>query len=355
MAATPKTGILLLNLGGPDSLEAVRPFLIRLFSDREIIKLPGGPIGQFFIGRMIAYGRTKEVQEIYAHIGGSSPIVCWSTLQGRGMVERLRARGHDVEFALAMRYWHPTTDEALDELAAKGCDRLLALTMYPHYSIATTGSSVAELRRALRRRRMEHPLETIESWYDHPAYIDAMVARAHEAMTRVPPGKTPTILVSAHGLPQHFIDDGDPYCDHIRATMDAILARLPDCPHVLAYQSRVGPVPWIGPSTDETIDRLAAEGVKDIVVIPISFVSDHIETLYEIDMLYGEQAKKRGIETFVRASAPNDDPLFLDALAAIVEPHLAAAAQAQGGDGRTAAAPEARAAEPAAGAPVSSL
>jgi ferrochelatase len=329
--AKPKTGILLLNLGGPDSLEAVRPFLIRLFSDREIIRLPGGPIGQWFIGRMIAYGRTKEVQENYAHIGGSSPIVCWSTLQGRGLVERLRARGHDVEFAMAMRYWHPTTDEALDELERAGCTRLLALTMYPHYSIATTGSSMAELRRVLRRRRSTLPLDSVEAWYDHPSYLDAMAARAHAALTLVPPGKTPTLLISAHGLPKHFIDDGDPYVEHIRATMDGILARLPKLPHVLAYQSRVGPVEWIGPSTDATIERLAAEGVKDVVVIPISFVSDHIETLYEIDQQYGELAKRRGIETFVRASAPNDDPLFLDALAAIVEPKLAASAAESAG------------------------
>jgi ferrochelatase len=212
--------------------------------------------------------------------------------------------------------------------------------MYPHYSIATTGSSVAELRRALKRRRSPLPLETIEAWYDHPDYLDAMAARARAALDLVPPGKTPTILVSAHGLPQHFIDDGDPYCEHIRATMDGVLARLPKLPNVLAYQSRVGPVPWIGPSTDEMIDRLAADGVKEVVAIPISFVSDHIETTYEIDMLYGDQAKKRGITTFVRAAAPNDDPAFLDALAAIVEPRLAddaAAATAAAAPGAAAA------------------
>jgi len=330
----PKTGIVLLNLGGPDSLQAVRPFLTRLFSDREIIKLPGGPIGQFFIGRIIAYSRTKEVQENYAHIGGSSPIVCWSTLQGRGMVERLRSRGHDVEFALAMRYWNPTTDEALDELERAGCDRLLALTMYPHYSVATTGSSVAELRRVLKRRGSKLPLETIEAWYDHPGYLDALAAPLRRLMSTIPPGTKPTLLISAHGLPQHFIDDGDPYCDHIKATMAGLLARVPETaglPTILAYQSRVGPVPWIGPSTEETIKRLGAEGVKEVVVVSISFVSDHIETLYEIDQQYGDLARQCGITTFVRAAALNDDPRFLDALAAIVEPRLAAPAAAAAG------------------------
>jgi len=330
----PKTGILLLNLGGPDTLDAVRPFLTRLFSDREIIRLPGGPIGQFFMGRLIAYTRTKEVQENYARIGGGSPIVRWSTLQGRGMVKRLRARGHDVEFALAMRYWNPTTDEALDQLERAGCDRLLALTMYPHYSIATTGSSVAELRRVLKRRGSALPLETIEAWYDHPSYLDALAASLRDVLATLPreetpAGAKPTILISAHGLPQHFIDDGDPYCDHIKATMAGLLARVPEAaglPAVLAYQSRVGPVPWIGPSTEETIDRLGAAGVKTVVAVPISFVSDHVETLYEIDMLYGDQARARGIPTFVRAAALNDDPRFLDALAEIVEPRLSAPA-----------------------------
>jgi ferrochelatase len=300
----------------------VRPFLVRLFSDREIIRLPGGPIGQFVIGRMIAYSRTKEVQENYHRIGGGSPIVRWSTLQGRGMVERLRKRGHDVEFALAMRYWEPTTADALNELEGKKVDRLLALTLYPHYSVATTGSSVAELKRVMKRRGTKLPLGVIDSWHDHPSYIRAMVERAKAALARMPADAKPTILVSAHGLPQHFIDDGDPYCAHIQACMGAILAQLPPYPSVLAYQSRVGPVPWIGPSTDEMIGRLAKEGVRDVLVIPISFVSDHVETLYEVDLLYGEQAKKLGIRTFERTESLNDFPPFLDALADLVEPHL---------------------------------
>ena len=317
-----KTGIVLLNLGGPDSLSAVRPFLTRLFTDREIIQLPGGPIGQAFIGRMIAWSRTKEVQENYRHIGGGSPLICWSTLQGRGLVERLRARGHDVEFAMAMRYWKPTSDEALDELRRAGCDRLLALTMYPHYSVATTGSSVGELLRAMRRKRVSMPLDRIDAWYNHPGYLDAMAARARAALETFPADAKPTILVSAHGLPKHFIDDGDPYCDHVKVTMQGILDRLPRLPATLAYQSRVGPVEWIGPSTEDEIARLAAEGVKDLLVVPVSFVSDHVETLYEIDLLYGAQAKERGFRTFRRMESLNDFPPFLDALADLVEPKL---------------------------------
>ena len=323
-----KTGILLLNLGGPDTLDAVRPFLVRLFSDREIIRLPGGPVGQWFIGRMIAIKRTKEVQENYHKIGGGSPIVCWSTLQGEGMVQRLRARGHDVEYALAMRYWNPDTDAALDRLESLGCDRLVALTMYPHYSVATTGSSMAELLRVMKRRKARMPLTRIESWYDQPAYLDALASRVRACLDTFPSGSRPTLLFSAHGLPKHFIDDGDPYCEHIRVTLEGIRARLPELPWTLGYQSRVGPVEWIGPSTEEVVDRLGREGVKDVLAVPISFVSDHIETLYEVDMLYGDQAKKVGIVNFRRPEGLNDFPPFLDALASVVEPALTTSGEA---------------------------
>ena len=302
----------------------MRPFLTRLFTDREIIRLPGGPVGQAFLGRAIAWKRTREVQENYAKIGGGSPIVRWTTLQGRGLTERLRARGHDTAFALAMRYWNPTTDDALDELERAGVDRLLALTLYPHYSMATTGSSVAELLRVLKRRGTKLPLDRIDTWYDHPGYLDALALRAKEALQGMKPGSSPTLLVSAHGLPKHFIDAGDPYCEHVLVTMEGVLSRLPDLPHVLGYQSRVGPVEWIGPSTDQVIRDLAARKVEDVLVIPISFVSDHVETLYEVDMLYGDQARSLGIKCFKRSESLNDFPPFLDALADLVEPKLRA-------------------------------
>ena len=300
----------------------MRPFLVRLFTDREIIQLPGGSLGQAVIGRAIAWKRTREVKENYAKIGGGSPIVRWSTLQGRGLVERLKARGHDVTFALAMRYWDPSTDDALDELERAGVDRLLALTMYPHYSLATTGSSVAELTRVMKRRGTKLPLERIDTWYDHPGYLDALAHRARVALEVHFNGSRPTILVSAHGLPKQFIEDGDPYLDHIKVTTEGVLRRLPDLPHVVGYQSRVGPVEWIGPSTDEVIRDLAGRGVREVLVLPVSFVSDHVETLYEIDMLYGDQARALGIPCFKRAESLNDFPPFLDALADLVEPKL---------------------------------
>jgi len=300
----------------------VRPFLTRLFTDREIIQLPGGPLGQAILGRAIAWMRTREVKENYARIGGGSPIVRWTTLQGRGLVERLRARGHDVAFALAMRYWDPNTDQALGEVERAGVERLLALTLYPHYSMATTGSSVAELERVMKQRGTKLPLDRIDVWYDHPGYLDALAHRARVALDVHFKDRRPTLLVSAHGLPKHFIEAGDPYIDHIRVTMEGLLSRLPDLPHVLGYQSRVGPVEWIGPSTDQVIRDLARAGVEDVLVIPISFVSDHVETLYEIDLLYGDQARALGVRNFRRAESLNDFPPFLDALADLVEPKL---------------------------------
>ncbi len=246
----------------------------------------------------------------------------WTTLQGRGIVERLRARGHDVAFASAMRYWNPTTDDALDELERGGAERLLALTLFPHYSMATTGSSAGELARVLRKRKTKLPLDSIDAWYDHPGYLDALALRTQEALARFPSDARPTLLVSAHGLPMHFIEAGDPYCGQIRVTTEGVLSRLPKLPHVLGYQSRVGPVEWIGPSTDEVIRGLAKDGVKDVLVLPISFVSDHVETLYEVDLLYGEQARDLGIRNFRRVEALNDFPPFLDSLADLVEPRL---------------------------------
>lgn len=275
---------------------------------------------------MIANKRTREVQENYRKIGGGSPIVRWTTLQARGITERLRARGHDVVAAMAMRYWNPTTEQALDELEREGVDRLLALTLYPHYSMASTGSSVAELQRVMMRRGTKLPLDRIDQWYDHPGYLDALAHRTRVALEVHFQGKRPTLLVSAHGLPRHFIDAGDPYVEHIRITMEGVLRLLPPMPHVLGYQSRVGPVEWIGPSTDQVIRDLARDQVKDVLVLPISFVSDHVETLYEVDLLYGDQARALGITTFRRVESLNDFPRFLDALADLVETRLRAPA-----------------------------
>lgn len=319
-----RTGILLLNLGGPDSLRAVRPFLTRLFTDREIIRLPGGPVGQAVLGRAIAWWRTPAAKRNYARIGGRSPILDWTLRQAEGLARRLAARGHDVVLAPAMRYWHPTTAEALADLRRRGAGRFLALSMYPHYSAASTGASVNELRRVLKGGDDVPPVDIIDAWPAHPGYLDALAERVRAALAGFPAGARPTLLFSAHGLPLHFVENGDPYCDHIRVTMEGVLNRAgADLPHVLGYQSRVGPVRWLRPRTDERIRELAAAGVRSVLVVPLSFVSDHIETLYEVDMLFGDIARSAGITDYRRIESLNDFPPFLDALADLAAARLA--------------------------------
>lgn len=319
------TGILLLNLGGPATPADIRPFLLRLFSDREIIRLPLGPVGQWLLARIIVTARLPKVKRNYARIGGASPILPLTTAQAEGLEKRLTDRGHDVKVAIAFRYTSPTSDEAIDELTVAGVEKLLALTLYPHYSKATTGSSLAELRRAMARRGCELPLFAIERWPELPGYLDALSDHVRRAIMEYPSAdrKGVFLLFSAHSLPMSFVDDGDPYVSEIEKTVAGIRERLPKKnPWRLAYQSRTGPVKWVGPGTDEVLRELAAEGVKNVLVIPVSFVSDHIETLYEVDLLFGDEARELGISGYRRIDSLNDDPRFLDALADLTEGHL---------------------------------
>lgn len=322
MTARPRTGVILLNLGGPGSQEEIRPFLLRLFADREIIRLPGGRIGQALLSRVIVRKRLAEVKANYALIGGGSPILPLTTGQASGLEARLRDRGCDAIVGIAMRYTSPGSDEALLAMRAGGVERLVALTLYPHYSKATTGSSLAELERARVRTGVDLPLAVVDRYPEHPGYLDAMAERIREAVAEVPEEALAraVLLFSAHSLPQRFIDEGDPYLDEIKRTVGALAARFPEFGSSrLSFQSRAGPVKWIGPDTDEVIEEMAAEGIRDVVVVPVSFVSDHVETLYEVDLLYGDKARAAGISGWRRAPALNASPRFLDALADLAE------------------------------------
>jgi protoporphyrin/coproporphyrin ferrochelatase len=317
-----KTGILLLNLGGPATPEGIRPFLIRLFSDREIIKLPGGPLFQPLFARLITRLRLREVMENYAKIGGASPILRLTTAQAKGLEERMVERGHDTVVGIAMRYTSPTSDEALKAMRDAGVTRLVALTLYPHYSKATTGSSLNELRRAVERTGIDLPLKVIDRYPTAAGYLTAVATNAQLCLSEVPEERREkaVVLFSAHSLPKKFIDEGDPYVEEIEASVLGVRERLGlERPWRLSYQSRTGPVEWVGPGTETVIEEMAAEGVRDVVVIPIAFVSDHIETLYEIDMLYGDQARELGIDGYRRSESLNDGPHFLDALADLAE------------------------------------
>ncbi len=326
MTAKPR-GILALNLGGPRTLDDVRPFLEGLFADREIIRLPGGTLGQRWISRLIVRGRLAAVRRNYASIGGGSPIYRHTAAQLEGVTHRLaQRRGEPFRWYIAFRYSQPSSDDALRAMAADGVEEAVALTLYPHYSTATTGSSLRELDRALDRTGLAGRLRirAVDRWYDHPGYLEALARRVRQGLETWPCGKRHRVvlLFSAHSLPMSIVERGDPYPTHVAATVHAVVRRLgtdapPYC--ALAYQSQTGPVRWLEPRTDHVLARLGREGVRDVLVVPVSFVSDHIETLYEVDQLFADAARRAGITTFRRSESLNDDPPFLDALTDIVE------------------------------------
>jgi ferrochelatase len=317
-----KVGVLLLNLGGPDSLGAVRPFLFNLFSDREIIRL-----GPSFMQRPLAYListlRHKKTESFYRLIGGRSPIREITVAQAKALEEELnqelgvRSEESDgkIKVYLAMRYWHPLIEEVIPKIHDEGILRLVVLGLYPQYSIATTGSSVSKVKKVAGR----YPIEIfdIPSWYDNALYIDALVDTIRKGIGSFAPSSDIHVLFSAHSLPKKFIDEGDPYLEHIKRTISEVTKKI-DIRWDLSFQSKSGPVRWLEPSTDEMIRNLAHKGIKNLLVVPISFVSDHIETLYEIDILYKETAGRLGMK-LKRVESLNTSPLFISALKDIVQ------------------------------------
>jgi protoporphyrin/coproporphyrin ferrochelatase len=325
-------GILLFNLGGPGSLADVEPFLVNLFSDRDIIELPLGALLQPIVARIIARSRGPSVRENYRRIGGGSPQLRLTEEQGRALEARLNRNGLHARTFIAMRYWQPTTEDALEAMAGAGISRIVTLTMYPQYSQATTGSSEKELQRVLQQPkwRGRFTVTGIRSYADDPLYLDALTDTVRRALDGFAADVRDRVvlLFSAHGLPQKFIDRGDPYIEDTEQTRRGILERLrvPNR-HVLGFQSRTGPVKWIGPGTEEKLHELGHEGVREVLLIPLSFVSDHIETLYEVDMLFADEARAAGIIDYRRPEALNTHPLFIESLARQVERHLEASGE----------------------------
>jgi protoporphyrin/coproporphyrin ferrochelatase len=327
---SPATAVVLFNLGGPDDLASVEPFLVSLFSDREIIELPFGAALQPAFARLIAKLRGPSVRRNYALIGGGSPQLRLTQQQAAALQRRLNDAvpgSADYRVFIAMRYSRPSSEDALAAIAAAGIRRIVTLTLFPQYSKATTGSSRREFDRVLARpewRRLGFEVTHIDRYAADEGYLDAMAERVTKAWDRIPRHRRleTVLLFSAHGLPQKFIDAGDPYVDEIEATRRGILERvnLP-CRQVLAYQSRTGPVKWIGPGTEDTLVALAHEGVTDVLIVPLSFVSDHIETLYEVDLLFRGAAENAGITGYSRTESLNTSPLFIDALAELVQDH----------------------------------
>lgn len=291
-------GIVLLNMGGPSSLDQVRPFLYNLFSDRDIITL-GPSFLQKPLAWYIARQRAPKSMATYEKIGGGSPLYKISCEQGNALETALTNHG-EFHSTVAMRYWPPYADAAIDTLLEKKVKKIIALTLYPHYSKATTGSSLKKFRTEVEERGLDIPVVEIASWPKQPGYIKAIADNILAGLESFN-GARAHIVYSAHSLPVSFIEDGDPYVEQTRETITAV-EKITGIKGTLAFQSRSGPVKWLEPSTPEMLERLARQGVKQILMVPISFVSDHVETLYEIDMLYKGQAKELGMELKSAAS-----------------------------------------------------
>lgn len=315
-------GLVVLNMGGPDSLRAVRPFLYQLFSDRELIRLPAGALLQKPFAALISTLRAPKVRLNYAQIGGKSPQLMWTNRQVEGVAREL---GPQVKPYVAMRYWAPRADETVKKMRADGIEQAVVLSLYPHYTGATTGSSLNDFARAVRKHHPGLRYTVIREWYDWPGYLDALANRVREGLSMFHEmvRDEVAILFSAHALPQKFIDRGDPYLEHVQATVNGVMERIGERqPRALAFQSRSGPVKWMEPDTVDEIDRLAAAEVPGVLIVPVSFVSDHIETLLEIDFEYRMHAEKTGLPRFERAPSLNDHADFIQALSGLVREHL---------------------------------
>jgi len=317
-----RVGVLLLNLGGPEKLEDVQPFLFNLFSDPEIIRIPF-PALQKPLAWFISSRRAKTSQENYKEIGGGSPLRRITEEQGVALKDKLKDHGKDAEVYIGMRYWHPFTEEAIAQIKKDAIDKLVVLPLYPQYSISTSGSSFRLLEQIWNEdaglKRIDYTL--IPSWYARPGYVNAMANLIRTELDKLPEPDQAHIFFSAHGVPTSYVEEfGDPYQRQIEDCTALIMQALKRSnEHTLAYQSRVGPIEWLQPYTEDAIEDLAQKGVKDLVVVPISFVSEHIETLQEIDIEYRELAEEAGIHGFHRVPALDTDQGFIDDLALMVD------------------------------------
>ena len=316
-----RIGVLLLNLGGPDKIEDVRPFLYNLFSDPEIIRLPVKAF-QKPLAWLISTLRAKTSQSNYLEIGGGSPLRQITEAQAKALEGKLKEMGQDAKIYIGMRYWHPFTEEAIAQIKQDDIKEVVVLPLYPQFSISTSGSSF----RVLEEMWSEDPglkdidYTLIPSWYKNPGYLRSMADLIGQELDKFPNPNKAHVFFSAHGVPVSYVEEaGDPYKEQIEECTRLIMETLGRTNHyTLAYQSKVGPVEWLKPYTDDALKELGEKGIKDLAVVPISFVSEHIETLQEIDIEYREVAEEAGIENFHRVPALNVHPDFINALADLV-------------------------------------
>ncbi|GAB4230357.1 MAG: ferrochelatase [Stanieria sp.] len=316
-----RVGVLLLNLGGPEKLEDVRPFLYNLFSDPEIIRLPWQGL-QKPLAWLISSLRAKKSQENYLQIGGGSPLLQITEAQAEALTAKLSELGQNAKVYIGMRYWHPFTEEAIAQIEKDQIEKVVILPLYPQFSISTSGSSFRVLEEMWKQnphlQQIKYTL--IPSWYDAPGYLEAMTDLIAQELEQFENPEQVHIFFSAHGVPVSYVEEaGDPYQKEIEECTRLIMQTLkrPN-QYTLAYQSRVGPVEWLKPYTEDALQELGEQQVKNLLVVPISFVSEHIETLQEIDIEYREVAEEAGIENFRRVPALNTHPRFIESLAQLV-------------------------------------
>jgi protoporphyrin/coproporphyrin ferrochelatase len=311
-----RVGVVLFQLGGPDSLAAIEPFLFNLFCDPDIIDFPFARLGRKTLAKLISTTRARKVQHHYATIGGGSPIRRFTERQAQALEDDLVSQGLDARCFVAMRYWHPFTSEAIEKIEASQCDELVLLPLYPQYSSTTTGSGLSEWNRHYRGAM---PVHNVGPFYRHPTYLDALAEKVDEALSRFDGPSRPEIVFSAHSIPMSIVAKGDPYQQHIEETVRLLMMRGGwSNSHRLCYQSKVGASKWLQPSLHRTLRDLAAEKVREICVVPVAFVSDHVETLGEIDHEARHEAQDLGFTQFEMSVGLNDSAKFISALSQLV-------------------------------------
>ena len=327
-----KVGVLVFNLGGPETLRDVKPFLYRLFSDPEIIRIKFTPLRKF-VAYTIATLRRKKSEGYYAQIGGGSPIRRLTEDQAHALQEELNRRGCDAQTFVGMCAAPPFLEEAIDKVVASGARRLVILPLFPQFSTTTTGSGFPVLQRLMAARPQFKSIDVlwVREWFDHPVYIEAFAQAIQRELDKSGSSDKIHILFSAHSIPESYVRQGDPYLVQTEKSVELIMARLRQKgyanTHQLSFQSKVGPQKWLSPMTSDTIVQLGEQGMRDVLVVPISFVSEHSETLYELDILYKKTAADAGITNFRRVPALNSDPTFISALADIAEQALKGTSQ----------------------------
>lgn len=324
----PQTGILMLNLGGPETLDDVHDFLLRLFLDKDLIPLPA----QNTLAPWIAKRRAPRIREQYSKIGGGSPIKMWTEKQGQGMVDLLDQMSPQTaphKFYVGFRYAHPLTEDAIDQMESDGIRRAVAFTQYPHYSCSTTGSSLNTIYRHAQKKSGSDggsmAWSVIDRWPIHAGLVQAFAETIRDEIAKFSSEVRDdvVILFSAHSLPLKVVNRGDPYPQEVGATVQAVMETLGYThPYRLVWQSKVGPLPWLSPQTDDVIKGLSKQGRKNALLVPIAFTSDHIETLHEMDLEYAEELGSECGMNIRRSAALNDSPTFIKALADIAYTHL---------------------------------